>query len=146
METLKAKAKAAGLWNLFLTDAKHGAGLTVLEYGAIASVMVRAVCRCRGTGLSWDVQGRSPLAPEAFNCNAPDTGNMEILHMFGTPAQKVRTAVAVCTHPHTHTDLAVRQEQWLEPLLQGRIRSCFAMTEPDVASVRAASGATVRAH
>jgi acyl-CoA dehydrogenase len=97
VEQLKAEAGARGLWNLFLPDEEWGAGLSVLEYAPLA-----------------EITGRSPvLAPEALNCSAPDTGNMEILAMFGTPEQ---------------------QEQWLRPLLEGRIRSCFSMTEPDVAS------------
>jgi acyl-CoA dehydrogenase len=97
VEDLKSAARAQGLWNLFLPDLEHGGGLSVLEYAPLA-----------------EITGRSPhLAPEAMNCSAPDTGNMEILHMFGTRDQK---------------------EVWLEPLLAGEIRSCFSMTEPDVAS------------
>ncbi|MDH3249210.1 MAG: acyl-CoA dehydrogenase family protein [Acidimicrobiia bacterium] len=97
LEDLKREARGRGLWNLFLPDAEHGAGLSVQEYAPLA-----------------EITGRSPaIAPEALNCDAPNTGNMEILHMFGTDAQK---------------------ERWLHPLLEGEIRSCFSMTEPDVAS------------
>jgi len=94
---LKATARGQGLWNLFLPDERFGAGLSVLDYAPIAELSGRSVA----------------IAPEAMNCSAPDTGNMELIAMFGTDEQ---------------------QNQWLKPLLDGAIRSCFSMTEPDVAS------------
>jgi acyl-CoA dehydrogenase len=96
MEELKTRAREAGLWNMFLPDAEHGAGLSNSDYAPLAEIL-----------------GRARIASEACNCSAPDTGNMEVLHQFATPEQK---------------------DRWLLPLLEGEIRSSFAMTEPDVAS------------
>jgi len=96
MDQLKSRARDAGLWNMFLPDGEHGAGLSNSDYAPLAEIL-----------------GRSRIASEACNCSAPDTGNMEVLHQFATPEQK---------------------ERWLTPLLEGEIRSSFAMTEPDVAS------------
>jgi acyl-CoA dehydrogenase len=96
IEELKEEGRRRGLWNLFLPDEEHGAGLSNCEYAPLAEIM-----------------GRTKIASEACNCSAPDTGNMEVLHQFATPEQK---------------------EQWLQPLLDGEIRSAFAMTEPDAAS------------
>ena len=105
VEELKAEARRRGLWNLFLPHDEFGAGLTNLQYAPLA-----------------EISGRSPhIAPEAMNCSAPDTGNMEVLAMFGTPEQ---------------------QDKWLRPLLAGEIRSAFAMTEPEVASSDATNIAT----
>jgi len=102
IDDLKVKAKSEGLWNLFLPGLRPGepgTRLSNVEYAPLAEII-----------------GRLPWASEVFNCSAPDTGNMELLHMFATPEQS---------------------ERWLTPLLHGEIRSCFAMTEPDVASADA---------
>jgi len=96
MEELKTRARAAGLWNMFLPDPNDGAGLSNADYAPLAEML-----------------GHSPIASEACNCSAPDTGNMEVLHQFGSDEQK---------------------DRWLRPLLDGEIRSAFAMTEPEVAS------------
>src|SRR6187401_1100957 len=104
LDTVKAKAKANGLWNFFLPNAETGEGLSNLDYAYIANEL-----------------GKSPLASECLNCSAPDTGNMEVLERVGTPEQK---------------------KQWLEPLLNGEIRSCFGMTEPGLASSDARNIAT----
>ena len=104
LDSLKARAKAAGLWNFFLPDATSGEGLSNLDYAYIAAEL-----------------GKNPIASECLNCSAPDTGNMEVLERVGTPEQK---------------------EQWLEPLLAGEIRSCYAMTEPALASSDAKNIAT----
>jgi acyl-CoA dehydrogenase len=104
LEGLKSKARSQGLWNFFLPDAESGEGMSNLDYAYLAQEM-----------------GKNHLAPECFNCSAPDTGNMEVLERFGTPEQK---------------------KQWLEPLLAGEIRSCYGMTEPDLASSDAKNIAT----
>src|SRR5690554_1003974 len=104
LDGLKDKARALGLWNFFLPESQGGAGISNLEYAHLAEIM-----------------GRSRLAAEAFNCSAPDTGNMEILERYGSEEQK---------------------ERWLKPLLEGKIRSAFAMTEPNVASSDATNIAT----
>ena len=104
LATLKSAAREQNLWNFWLTDSDRGYGLTTVEYAYLA-----------------EETGRSHLAAEAFNCSAPDTGNMEVIERYGTPAQK---------------------QQWLEPMLNGEIRSAYAMSEPDVASSDATNIAT----
>src|SRR5262249_46263275 len=104
LDELKAKARAAGLWNLFLPESQYGAGLSNLEYAPLCEIM-----------------GRSPWAPEACNCSAPDTGNMEVLVRYGTAEQR---------------------RHWLEPLLAGQIPSAFSVTEADITSAEATNNPT----